>query len=286
MAVHDRSYRPYKGPLTSTRWRFLVFPRYAYRDVFKSRLFTGFFTLCFVFPLLSIATVYLRHNITLMGEVGSQLAQAIPIDQPIFYNLFLVIQSCFSFLLAMVIGPALVAPELVNGALPLILSRPIRTTDYVIGKLSVLLFLMSAITWVPGILVFSLHGIFNPGWVRENLHLGVGVVVGSMVIIFTLGVMALALSSLLKSKAVARAVMILLMIIPFGLGAAGSALFKSQMPLLLSPQVVAQTIWGGFFGVMQIQGIPVWGAWLVLAAVVSGCALIIRSRLIPCEEIR
>ena len=45
MAVYGRSYRRYAGVLTPTWSRFLIFPRYAYETVFKSKLFVGFFAL-------------------------------------------------------------------------------------------------------------------------------------------------------------------------------------------------------------------------------------------------
>ena len=46
------------------------------------------------------------------------------------------------------------SPDLRNNGLPLYLSRPFSRTEYVLGKMSVLLILLSAITWVPGLLLF------------------------------------------------------------------------------------------------------------------------------------
>ena len=51
MAVYEQTYKRYPGPLTPEWSRFLIIPRHAYRGVFKSKLFTAFFVLCFV-PLL------------------------------------------------------------------------------------------------------------------------------------------------------------------------------------------------------------------------------------------
>ena len=51
MAVYEHTYKRYAGPLTPEWSRFLIIPRHAYRDVFKSKLFTAFFSLCFI-PLL------------------------------------------------------------------------------------------------------------------------------------------------------------------------------------------------------------------------------------------
>src|SRR2546427_655131 len=45
MAVYEHTYKRYAGPLTLEWRRFLIIPRYAFRDVFKSKLFTAFFVL-------------------------------------------------------------------------------------------------------------------------------------------------------------------------------------------------------------------------------------------------
>ena len=42
MAVYERTYRPYRGALTPEWSRFLVLPRYVYRDIFQKKLFVGF----------------------------------------------------------------------------------------------------------------------------------------------------------------------------------------------------------------------------------------------------
>ena len=42
MAVYERTYRPYQGTLTPERTRFLVLPRYAYREIFRTKLFASF----------------------------------------------------------------------------------------------------------------------------------------------------------------------------------------------------------------------------------------------------
>ena len=51
MAVYEHTYKQYLGKLTPEWSRFLVIPRHAFRDVFKSKLFTAFFAICFL-PLL------------------------------------------------------------------------------------------------------------------------------------------------------------------------------------------------------------------------------------------
>ena len=65
--------------------------------------------------------------------------------------------------LAAFIGPGQVSPDLANNALSLYLARPFSRVEYVLGKMSVLLMLMSLMTWVPGLLLFALEG-YLEGW--------------------------------------------------------------------------------------------------------------------------
>ncbi len=51
MAVYRRNYRPYSGTLTPEWSRFLVLFRYSRRNLFRSKIQTGFFVLCFFYPI-------------------------------------------------------------------------------------------------------------------------------------------------------------------------------------------------------------------------------------------
>ena len=64
------------------------------------------------------------------------------------------LQNGFAFFVTLLVGPPLVSRDLRNNALPLYLCRPFSRTEYVLGKMSVLLILLSAMTWVPQLLLF------------------------------------------------------------------------------------------------------------------------------------
>ena len=51
MAVYRRAYRPYDGPLTPERTRFLAVARYALAELSESKVLMGFVVLC-MFPFL------------------------------------------------------------------------------------------------------------------------------------------------------------------------------------------------------------------------------------------
>src|SRR6188768_4132230 len=169
MAVYEHLYRAYEGEEHTAWSRFLVIPRYAIREVFKSKLFTTLFILCFIYPLIAAILVYLRHNANAIALLQINVSELLPIDNT-FFRTFLEVQGAFAFILTVLVAPPLISRDLANNALPLYLCRPLPRWQYVLGKMAVVAFLLSLVTWVPGLLIFvfqaSLSGI---GWTLSNL---------------------------------------------------------------------------------------------------------------------
>src|SRR6266853_3344752 len=180
MAVYKKTYRPYDGALTSSVSRFLVIPRFAFEDMRKSRFLTIFFLASFIYPLISSLFIYVQHNASALNLLGVQGAnQLISINATFFLN-FLGWQSMLALFLASFTGPGQVSPDLANNALSLYLARPFSRVEYVLGKMWILLALMSAMTWVPGLLLFLLQGYLEGwSWMGDNGALARGLFFGS-----------------------------------------------------------------------------------------------------------
>ncbi|MCA1818007.1 MAG: hypothetical protein LC746_16735, partial [Acidobacteria bacterium] len=193
MAVYEHSYRQYVGRLTPDWSRFLVIPRYAYQQVFRSKLFVAFFAACFIYPLVAACIIYLHHNVNALAllKIGD-VRELVPINAS-FFHFFVSFQCGLAFFLNILIGPPLISRDLSNNALPLYLCRPFSRAEYVLGKMSVVVILLSLVTWVPGLLLFffqvSLEGV---GWLWSNLWIAGSIFVGSMVWIVLLALVALA----------------------------------------------------------------------------------------------
>jgi ABC-2 type transport system permease protein len=274
MAVYEQSYGRYTGPTTAERWRFLILPRYAYEVVFKSKLFTGFFALCFAVPFAGLLMIYLHHNVSallFMDLPVEQLKQFLPINNEFFQN-GMAFQGFLAFLLVLFIGPALVAPDLRNNGLPLYLSRPFSRSEYVLGKMSVLLILLSAITWLPGMLLFLFQSYLEGGnWLAENWWIGLALLAGSWAWIAFLSLFALAISAWVKWKPVARIALVALFFVPAGFGNAINAVLDTWWGMLLSPLQVIGSVWASLFRTPLDNDLPPAGpAWVALAA---GCLL-------------
>ena len=106
MAVLERSYKRFQGPLTPAWSRFLIIPRHAYRDVFRSKLFTTFFLVCFLPLLVEAVRIYLHHNHRGPGNPSSS-GEKLTADRRHVLRGVCRIQGGFAFLITWLVGPPL-----------------------------------------------------------------------------------------------------------------------------------------------------------------------------------
>src|SRR5580700_5551838 len=169
MAVYKKTYRPYEGALTGRLTRLWVIPRYAFEDLHRSRFLTTFFVASYLYPLICALIIYVQHNASALGLLGVQGANRLISINVTFFMSLLGWQSMLALFLASFIGPGQVSPDLANNALALYLARPFSRVEYVLGKMAVLLILLSLMTWVPCMLLFAYQGYMEGGtWMTDN----------------------------------------------------------------------------------------------------------------------
>lgn len=219
MAVYKRRYGSYDGPLTPERTRFLVLTRYALQELFRSRVFVLLFVLAFV-PTLFFATyIFLANNPSIQLMLQFRAMGGLAVENRFFFLLILV-QTQLAFLLNCWVCPTLVSPDLVNGALPLFLSRPFSRPEYMLGKCVVIALLLSVVTWFPGLLLFCLQaGLAGRGWIWAHLWMVVPIVGCSAIWILLLSMISLAVSAWVKLRIVAIGAIFCAFLVPSGLGA-------------------------------------------------------------------
>lgn len=205
MAIFLKAYQGYTGPLSHPFERTLVIFRYALADVFQSRLFVAFFFISLLLPVGLMCFLYVFHNLELLIQFEVPLNDLPEINGSFFAIAMQIPQNGLLFILVMVIGPTMIAPDLRNNAMPLYLSRSINKASYILGKLLVLLFLGSLMSWVPGLAIIFLQAFLaGDGWLVDNLHLPLAAIVSSLAWIVTLSLLAFAVSAFVKWKQVAR----------------------------------------------------------------------------------
>lgn len=281
MAVYDRIYRGWEGHLEPAWSRFLVISRYSLQDVFRSRIFLAFFVACFLWPLVCGTAIYLHYNFEALELLELPVTELIKIDSWFFGSFFLRQQLALAFALILVVGPALVSPDLRNNALPLYLSRPLHKTDYVLGKLLVLVLLGSAITWVPGLVLWSLQSyLAGSEWMLGHLRVPIGIVVGSLLWIVVLSLFALAISAWVKWRPWATIFFLAIVFVGSAIGGIFNQIYDTWAGSLLIVWDQIGVVNGALFGIEVRSQMPaIMGLFaLVSLGVVSTLLLYRRIR--------
>jgi ABC-2 type transport system permease protein len=306
MAVYEQTYKPYKGKLTPEWNRFLILPRHTLRGVFNSKLFTAFYVICFLPLLVEAVLIYLHHNVTALAIMNLNARQLIPIDGS-FFQTFVNVQGGFAFFVALLVGPPLVSRDLRNNALPLYLCRPFSRTEYVMGKMSVLIILLSWITWVPQLLMFLFQSYLEGfTWFRSNLWIASGIVIGGLVWILLLGLLSQTVSALLKWRIVASGAMLGLVFIPSVFAGIVNLIFQTRWANIISLFALMGNVTAGLFGTfdrvsgrMQITDFddnvvrevlllepPLWVCWAALFIFSAVCLAILHWKVKAYEVVR
>ncbi|MDQ3686170.1 MAG: hypothetical protein M3430_11310 [Acidobacteriota bacterium] len=306
MAVFENAYKGYDGAVTPQWSRFLVLPRYSLRDVFKSKLFTALFCLCFIYPLVAAILIYLHHNANAIQLLQINVRELLPINAS-FFQFFVQFQGWCAFLLTVIVAPPLVSRDLANNALPLYLYRPFSRAEYVLGKTTVIVILLSLITWVPGVLLFFLQAYLEgAGWLWPNLWMVGAIFMGSIIWIVLLALLALAISALVKWRVVASGALLGLFFIPSVLGGIINGLFQTRVGNLISPAALITNIWRGLFGhfVREVDRYttdsipgrrfvevvllepPLWACWLMVALACLVCLWLLARKVRAYEVIK
>jgi ABC-2 type transport system permease protein len=273
MAVYKRTYKAYRGALTPAWSRFTVLSRYGFSTLFTSRPFTAYTVLCFVPFLGGLAFIYLVNNASVQALLNVQFGRVVLINNNWFLT-FLSFETFMSFVLTAWGAPGMISKDFANHSVQLYLSRPLSRVEYLIGKVSVIVALLSCTTWIPALILFlvqaSLHG---HGWGWNNLWIAGSIFVASMLWIALVSLLSMALAVWVRWRIAATALMLGIFFVLPGLGAAIDAILRTNWGLLLNLSYVFTTVWTHLFrigdGRPALNLVPLWSAW---GSILSVCA--------------
>src|SRR5436190_9212576 len=211
MPIFDQGYQHWKGPLAGHAWRWLAVARHGVRATLKGRIVKGLLFLAWV-PAIALVVVLATWGLleqqaesvlTFLRRVLPAEVIARPQDfraavWTVAYSFFFKAELATSLFLVLVVGPNLVSRDLRFNALPLYFSRPLRRSDYFLGKLGVIGFFLAATAIVPAAFAYLLGVGFSLdlGVVRDTHRLLWAGTLYGLVIAVSAGTLMLALSSL------------------------------------------------------------------------------------------
>jgi ABC-2 type transport system permease protein len=293
--VYDRRYRGYSGERRPPRGLPWTIARFGLAEVFSHRLLLVLFVVACV-PFVAFATlIYVANNLEMLSAFGinpgNRLAESL---SGTFFFWFAVGQANLAFLLASFAGPMLVGPDLTHGAMPLYLSRPLSRGDYILGKLAILGTLLSAITWVPGLLLVVLQSALGGGgWLIDHVRIPIGILLGSLLWITMLSFAALAVSAWIRWRPLATGALFIFIILGTAFGRAINMTVDTRWGTLLMFADQMKTIWVDLFRVDTIVGwaagdtdLPVVVCWIAIAGCSALAALLLHRKIRAQEVVR
>jgi ABC-2 type transport system permease protein len=264
----------------------MVLPRYAWRRLYEQRLVLLLTVVSFVWPLLCAGFIYLTNHVDLLQGLDKEFLDFIQVDGR-FFSIFMYVQAGFAVFLAALAGPGLVAPDLANNALPLYFSRPLTRWSYALARLTVIVGMLSVVTWIPGLLLFGLQaGLAGGWWLLANWTLGAGMVTGFLLWLLILGLVAMASSAYVKWRVVAGAVSLAFFFILAGVSEMIDEIFRVTWGHVLDPAWTVNRVWCALLGVDPPEGPGTAASILALSSFVLLLVLVIERKLRPVEVVR
>ncbi len=196
MPIHTQNYRHWEGTLKTqsyTRWWIIAKAELKLLAQRKNvRLIVAVPPLMYIFAHAIL--IYISH----MPGVGLTF---IRIDSEFFQKfLFRIYPFPSTFIVALVAvfgGSGLIATDLKNNVLSLYLSKPISWIDYLMGKFAAIGILLACLTLVPGLLLFLEQALLaGTAFLKDNYWVPFSIIVYSVVIILSTGLLILLFSSL------------------------------------------------------------------------------------------
>jgi ABC-2 type transport system permease protein len=284
MAVYKRTYKGYEGGLTQAWSRFMILPRYSFARLFQSKFLLMFLAACAIYPVGAAGFIYIAHNVSFLKALNPQAGSFLEVNEK-FFVFFCNFQATMAFLLTAIVGPSLVSPDVTNNAMPLYLCRPFTRSEYVLGRMTVLLYLLAFITWLPGLILFGIQAdMAGWDWTRTHLWIAWGLFAGLFIWTVVLSLIALAISAWVRWKIAAGGLILGVIFVGAGFGVAINSVMRTKNGYLIDLVEMMKVIWAQLFRYDLGDGISATQAWTVLA-VSSALSLWLLSRKVRAFEV-
>jgi ABC-2 type transport system permease protein len=286
MAVYKRTYKGYEGGLTAQWSRFLVLPRYSYARLFQSKFLLMFLALCAIYPIGAAGFIYIAHNVSFLKAINPQMGNLLEVNEK-FFVYFCNIQATMAFLLTAIVGPTLVSPDVTNNAMPLYLCRPFTRTEYVLGRMTVVMYLIAWITWIPALILFGIQAdMAGWDWTKEHWWIAWGLFAGLFVWSVVLALIALAISAWVRWKIAAGALILAVFFVGAGFGAMINTVMRTKNGFLIDIMHMMATAWGQLLHYDGGNGTTPAQAWSMLALVSAICLWLLSKKVRAFEVVK
>jgi ABC-2 type transport system permease protein len=190
--IHDQSYRHYEGQREKPGQSWTVIAEAGIRTMLRKRAFLGLLLFAWLPFIIRAVQIYIASNFP-------QASLLAPTAET--FREFMDQQGVFVFFVTIYVGAGLIANDRRANALQIYLSKPLKRSEYIAGKLAILITFLLLVTFVPGILLLLIQIAFAGSFefIRKNLFLFPAITLASLLQVLLASFTMLALSSLSKS---------------------------------------------------------------------------------------
>jgi len=290
MTIREKGYAHWDGEFKDSRFRWGPISRYAIKLSFRRKFFKFLFFSTLVPALFTLTMIYVSER---LGDFAfltndTDALSFFEVD-PVFFMRYFSEWLLFMIVLLLVFcGAGLIADDLKYNSLQLYFSRPITKKDYVLGKASVIVFFLSLITVVPG-LVFVVMKLLFAGsfqFLRQFPWLPFSVVAYSAFIILFFTFYTLLLSSLNKNRRYVAVLIFGLYVFTDILFGIFHGIFRNPYFALLSIKNNLKQVGAVLFGQEPQYDIPWVLSLLILAAFCIFSAFVLNKKIRGVEVVK
>jgi hypothetical protein len=173
--------------------------------------------------------------------------------------------------------------------------------------MSVLLILLSLVTWVPQLLLFFFQSYLEGfAWFKEHAWIASSIVIASLFWILLLALLTQTISALVKWRVVASGALVALFLVPSAFGLFVNEIFRTRWGNIISLIASIQNVTAGLFGtfdrvgevrsVRDFEGTlvrevvllepPLWLSWAVLFLLCAVCLALLSWRVKAYEVVK
>jgi len=264
----------------------MILPRYSFARLFQSKFLLMFLAACAIYPIGAAGFIYIAHNVSFLRALNPAAGNFLEVNQR-FFVIFCNFQSVMAYLLTAIVGPSLVSPDVTNNAMPLYLCRPFTRTEYVLGRMTVLLYLLAWITWIPGLILFGIQAdMAGWDWTKDHLWIAWGLLAGLFVWTVVLSLIALAISAWVRWKIAAGGLILGVFFAGAGFGAAINEVMRTDKGSLIDIARMMATALGQLLHYDNGGGVTAAQAWAVLGAVSAICLWLLSKKVRAFEVVK
>jgi ABC-type transport system involved in multi-copper enzyme maturation permease subunit len=287
--IREKGYSHWDGKLTERRFPWWPITRTGILLAFRKKRFKFVFAGSFVPAVVFLVGLYISERLEDFKAFLQGSDRLLNINPNYFKTYFT--NDSLLFLIVLVLGFAaagLVADDLKHNSLQLYFSRPLRKKDYLLGKMSVIVFFVLILTAVPGLvlLIFKLIFAGSFKFFLDYPWLPLSILGYSALLTVFFSFYVLFLSSLSKNTRYVTILVFMIYIFSDILFGMLSGIFHEPAMALFSIKANLQQAGAFLFGQKLPFAVPAVWSFLILAGICVLSAAVLNRKIRSVEVIK